>query len=243
MKKYLLLFFLSVFVNSSLLAFENDLFKVNDTGWKYVKERDFLVFTLENSKEFVDPETYQTNTANIYVLVRVMDFLELTPDDYSDKNLEDFKNMFQGYLETNVNNQKIKILNEITKEHPLVTLFTKEYIKNDIDKRFERTKINSYSVKKIGKFQSYFIDFYNENYNVKYYSLHTMNHRYQIQLYSYKDVPEKDLKPAIDFINSFEPKDIAPTKINYYWYKYGLISIIVLILILGFVSYKLFQKQ
>ena len=241
MKKILLLtIFLLITLNTTLLAFENDLYKVDDKGWNHKEETGFLIFTQENSKEFTDPETGQKADSDIYILVRTLDFNELTPDDYSPKNAEEFKNKFQDYFKRNIKIQKNQILKNLDKEF---SFFSKEYLEKRVDKRFERCKINSYSVKTIGKFKSYFIDFYNENFNVKYYSLHTMNHRYQIQLYYHKDLSEDDIKPAMKFINSFEPKDIAPTKLNEFLYGNGLKATLAILLLLSFLVFRFFNSK
>ena len=241
MKKriYLAVFFLFI-VNTALFAFENDLFKVNDKGWKHKEENSFLIFTQENSKEFTDPETEQTADSNIYILLRTLDFNKLTPDDYSLDNAEQFKNRFQDYFYRNVKNQKKQIIKDLLQEFPGLS---KEYLENRVNKRFERTKINSHSVTTIGKFKSYFIDFYNENFNVKYYSLHTMNHRYQIQIYYYKELTEEEIKPAMDFVNSFVPKDIAPTKMNAFMYGSGLKITLAILLLLAFIVFKIFNSK
>lgn len=241
MKKILYLTIILVFIaNTVLFAFENDLYKVNDKGWKHKEERGLLIFTLDNSKEFVDPETEQTANSNLYILIRVLNFDEQTPDDYSSSNAEKFKKQFQDYLTRNVNNQKNSILKDLYQEFPG---YSKEYLEKRVNQRFERTKINSHSVTTIGKFKSYFIDFYNENFNVKYYSLHTMNHRYQIQIYYYKELTEEEIKPAMDFVNSFEPKDIAPTKMNAFMYGSGLKITLAILLLLAFIVFKIFNSK
>ena len=77
MKKILYLTIILVFIaNTVLFAFENDLYKVNDKGWKHKEETGFLIFSLENSKEFVDPETEQRANSNLYILIRVLNFNE-----------------------------------------------------------------------------------------------------------------------------------------------------------------------
>ena len=241
MKKILYLTIILVFItNTVLFAFENDLYKVNDKGWKHKEETGFLIFSLENSKEFVDPETEQRANSNLYILIRVLNFNEQTPDDYSPSNAEKFKKQFQDYLTRNINSEKKRILKDLYKEFPG---YSKEYLEKRVNQRFERTKINSHSVKTIGKFKSYFIDFYNENFNVKYYSLHTMNHRYQIQVYYYKELTEEELKPAMEFVKSFEPKDIAPTKMNAFMYGSGLKITLAILLLLAFIVFKIFNSK
>lgn len=241
MKKiFSLTILLLIIANTVLFAFENDLYKVNDKGWNHKEQDGFLIFTQEGSKEFIDPETKQTDNSNLYILVRTLDFNNLTPDDYSPANAEEFKNMFQTYFSRNIKNEKNRILKNLLQEFPGLS---KEYLENRVNKRFERNKINSHSVTTIGKFKSYFIDFYNENFNVKYYSLHTMNHRYQIQLYYYKNLPEEDLKPAMEFINSFVPKDIAPTKLNVFLYGNGLKITLAILLLLAFFIFRFFNSK
>ena len=241
MKKILsLIILLLIITNTALFAFETDLYKVNDKGWNHKEENGFLIFTQENSKEFTDPDTKQKANSNIYILLRTLDFNNLTPDDYSLENAEQFKNMFQTYFSRNIKNEKNKILKNVLQEFPGLS---KEYLENRVNKRFERCKINSHSVTTIGKYKSYFIDFYNENFNVKYYSLHTMFHRYQIQLYYHKDIPEEDLKPAMEFINSFEPKDIAPTKLNVFLYGNGLKITLAILLLLAFIIFRFFNSK
>jgi hypothetical protein len=241
MKKFFLLtIFLLLTLNTTLLAFETDLYKVNDNGWKHKEDSGLLIFTQENSKEFIDPETKQKADSDIYIILRTLDFNELTPDDYNPNNVEEFKKKFQDYYTRSIKNQKNQILKNIEKEFPWLG---KEYLEKKVNKRFERCIINSCSVKTIGNFKSYFIDFYNENFNVKYYSLHTMNHRYQIQLYYHKDVAEDDLKPAMKFINSFEPKDIAPTKLNEFLYGNGLKFTLAILLLLAFLIFRFFNSK
>ena len=70
-----------------------------------------------------------------------------------------------------------------------------------------------------------------------------MNHRYQIQLYYHKDVAEDDLKPAMKFINSFEPKDIAPTKLNEFLYGNGLKFTLAILLLLAFLIFRFFNSK
>ena len=241
MKKILFLTILLLFIiNTSLFAFENTLFKVNDKGWKNQKQSRMYFFTLENSKEFTDPVTEQKSIADIYILIRVLYFDEMTPDDFSPKNAEDFKNKFQTFIQKDINRQKKEIMKELEKEFPLLG---EAYLQKTVDKRFERTKINSYSVKKLGEFQCYYIDFYNENFNVDYYSLHTLNRRYQIQINYHKDVSKDRLKPAYDFVNSFEPKDPAPTKLNVFLYGNGLKITLVVLLLLSFIVYKIYKSK
>ena len=241
MKKILSLVILLLFiVNTTLFAFENDLYKINDKGWENQKESDYLVFKQEDSKEFIDPETKESSGSDIYVIIRTIDFPEVTPDDFSQKNLEDFKKMFQRFIERSVNQQKEKIKNNLSEKY---SFLGDTYLQKKVDKIFERTKINSYSVKKLGEFQSYYVEFCNENFNVKYYSLHTLNHRYQIQLYFHKSVSEDRLKPAYDFINSFVPKDVAPTAMNALFYGNSIKLSIVLLLLIGLVIYKIVSKR
>lgn len=239
-KSFLLSVLLLLIVSSSLFAFENDLYKVNDKGWNNRKESGLLLFTPENSKEFVDPETNQREISDIYIIIKTRDFSEMTPDDYSKENIEKFKKNFQDFINKDIKNKKKNILKDVEKEFPGIN---KEYVEKEIDKRFERTKINLCTSKYLGKFQSYYVDFYNENFNVIYYSLHTMNHRYQIQINYHKDVSESDLKPAYDFVNSFEPKDIAPTKMNAFLYGNGLKITLAIILIITLLLYFVIHKK
>ena len=241
MKKILSLTIILLFiVNTVLFAFETDFYKVNDKGWKNIKQSRFQIFTLEDSKEFIDPETEQKSESDIYILIGIIPFNEMTPDDYSKKNAEDFKNDFQRYIQRDINKQKKEIMEDLEKGFPFLD---KAYLQKKVDKRFERNQINSYSVKKLGKFQSYYIDFYNENFNVEYYSLHTLNRRYQIQIYYHKDVSKDKLKPAYDFVNSFEPKDVAPTKLNMFLYGSGLKITLVILLLLSFVIFKIYNSK
>lgn len=241
MKKLYLFFIFFIFiVNSCLFAFENDLYKVNDNGWTNKKEGEFLVFTLENSKEFIDPETKQTSISDIYILIRTLDFEEFSTEDYSPKNVEKFKTLFQEHLTNSIKSQKEEILDNMLKKFPGTN---KSYIEKKLDKMYERTKLNSCTVRKLGKFQSFYLDFYDDNFNVIYYSLYTLNHRYQIQLYYHKDVDENNLKPAYDFVNSFEPKDVAPTAMNRFIYGNGLKIVIFVLLIIALVAYKLITKS
>ena len=240
--KFKLSFLLALFVclSSSVFAFSNKYFSVNDNGWDVKRKSDKeLGFIL---KDYIpDEEDKAGLTPSIDIIIKEVDKDKLYKVEYNKSELKELENevknkAFKEYLALAKNGSR-QFLEENYREA------SKGKIDEIINNIYEDSGIISSSISKIGKNKSYCVEFKIAKTLFRRFVVISL-HRVTIIEFTFPESVDIDsMKCYKDFISSFKNYDKEATSLNFFIYGgmgMNILKIIAIVLI-SFVV-KIFKK-
>ena len=246
MKKIVLTFILFVlFISSNLLAFEHDLFKVDEKDWEVEKQSNkiTLFFLNKSIPIFIDVlgKDLLQKDLRPYFIVKINELSEPTEADFSKKGLEEFKNKFENNeFKRFAERYKNSVRKDFISSHPKIDKNKAEEI---IKEAIGEIKITSSSVEKLGDYQAYVFEYQMGPVNSKHYIIPTLNYQYYVILEYYSLIEIDKIQQCTNFLKSFVVKDKAPTKMNVFLYGSGLKILLAVLLVLSLIIFKLVNRN
>ncbi len=243
MKKCLSVFVLTlVLISSTLLAFDNKYFSVNDEGWtnESTSEEDTF-FTMEDFQPITDEEIlkkFKDVPPNVCVKI-------FNPDnedtyyyaEYDQEELKQFKDVLGEFSQIEKQTLKEAFIKNIEKE--------KQLNDNEKEALFEKIfpiEIVNADIGKIGEHKAFVGNFKVGKVCFRAFKIITLKHIYIVYFKFMESAPIDDFKVYKEFVKSFKAKDSEGSKFNSYLHAYGLTALILLLAGAEFV-YKIIKKK
>ncbi len=246
MKKiFFSLFFFLIIFNSSLFAFDNSFFSVNDDGWEVRPDSDReFTFKMKDFNSSEDEDDFKMIPS---VSVIVSDNDGLVVAKFNQDELNQIKetvenNAISGYI-NDAKEMAYKALGVNTSKSSYITPFIPREVEKKVEELFEDSGVKSYYYGTIGGNKAYVIDFKVGLIEGRRFALLGLKKSYIIEFRYGENTDIKSLKPYKDFVSSFKMKDSAPTSFNAFIYGSFAKSILKLLIIIAIGGAASFFKK